>query len=295
MSKSASESTSDLLALTPGEPAGIGPDIALMSIARSDARLLVVADPGLMASRAKDLGINILINDYGRTGSFVPERLNIMPVSLGTPAITGRLDPANAGYVLNTLEAAVTLCESHVCSAMITGPVNKAVINEAGIAFTGHTEWLAERTGTAQVVMMLATSGLKVALVTTHLPLRAVADAITQPLIERVVTVLHHELQSKFGIVNPQILVLGLNPHAGENGHLGLEEIEIIKPAIEALSKKGIHVTGPLPADTAFTPHRLSTADVVLAMFHDQGLPVLKYKGFGSAANITLGLPIIRT
>jgi 4-hydroxythreonine-4-phosphate dehydrogenase len=178
---------------------------------------------------------------------------------------------------------------------MVTGPVNKALINEAGTAFTGHTEWLAQRTGATQVVMMLATSGLKVALATTHLPLRAVADAITQMLIENVATVLHHELRSKFGIIEPHILVLGLNPHAGEGGHLGREEIDVITPAIKSLAHQGIRITGPLPADTAFTPHILATVDVVLAMYHDQGLPVLKFKGFGNAANITLGLPIIRT
>lgn len=296
MSKSVSNpATPALLALTPGEPAGIGPDIALLAAAASDARLLIVADPALMASRAAQLGIDISVNDYADTGKFVPGHLNIMPVSLERPSTAGHLDPANAGYVLATLETAVGLCESRVCSAMVTGPVNKAVINEAGTAFTGHTEWLAQRTGASQVVMMLATSGLKVALVTTHLPLRAVADAITQTLIETVGTVLHHELRSKFGIIDPHILVLGLNPHAGEGGYLGREEIEVITPAIKSLTDKGIHITGPLPADTAFTPHVLATVDVVLAMYHDQGLPVLKFKGFGSAANITLGLPVIRT
>lgn len=296
MSKSDSNSAApELLALTPGEPAGIGPDIALLAVAASDARLLIVADPALMASRAEQLGIDVSINDYADTGEFVPGHLNIMPVSLERPTNAGQLDPANAGYVLATLETAVGLCETRVCSAMITGPVNKAVINEAGTAFTGHTEWLAQRTGATQVVMMLATSRLKVALATTHLPLRAVADAITQTLIESVTTVLHHDLRSKFGIVDPHILVLGLNPHAGEGGYLGREEIDVIMPAIKALSNQGIRITGPLPADTAFTPHILATVDVVLAMYHDQGLPVLKFKGFGSAANITLGLPVIRT
>jgi 4-hydroxythreonine-4-phosphate dehydrogenase len=248
-----------------------------------------------MASRAEQLGIDVSINDYADTGEFVPGHLNIVPVGLERPSNAGHLDPANAGYVLATLETAVRLCETGVCSAMVTGPVNKALINEAGTAFTGHTEWLAQRTGATQVVMMLATSGLKVALATTHLPLRAVADAITQTLIENVATVLHHELRSKFGIIEPHILVLGLNPHAGEGGHLGREEIDVITPAIKSLAHQGIRITGPLPADTAFTPHILATVDVVLAMYHDQGLPVLKFKGFGNAANITLGLPIIRT
>jgi len=294
LSKSES-SNAPLLVITPGEPAGIGPDITLAAMAREGSNALVAASPELMSDRAKELGIRIEINDWSASREFVDGRLNIVPVDLRAPARPGVLDPANAPYVIDTLETAVALCESGVAGAMVTGPVNKAVINDAGIPFSGHTEWLAARTGADHVVMLLATRDLKVALATTHLPLREVADAIDANLLRKTITTLHTDLIGKFGIAEPRILVLGLNPHAGESGHLGREEIEIIAPVIQEFSTAGYRISGPLPADTAFTPRILADFDVVLAMYHDQGLPVLKFKGFGQAANITLGLPIVRT
>jgi 4-hydroxythreonine-4-phosphate dehydrogenase len=209
--------------------------------------------------------------------------------------IAGQLNHNNASYVLQTLDAAIASCQSGDCQAMVTGPVQKSIINEAGISFSGHTEYLADKTNSATVVMMLATNQLRVALATTHLPLREVADAISGELLTQVLNVLHSDLQSKFNIAEPVILVCGLNPHAGENGHLGREEIEIIEPVLHQLREQSMNIIGPLPADTLFTNKHLQAADAVLAMYHDQGLPVLKYQGFGRAANITLGLPIIRT
>lgn len=282
------------LVITPGDPAGIGPDVTLLAAARTTRPLLVAASPALMQARARQLDMDIAINDWCATRAIVPGCLNILPVTLRADAAAGEPDAANAPYVIETLEVAVDLCETGTCSAMVTGPVNKAIINAGGIAFTGHTEWLAARTRADHVVMMLATEGLKVALATTHLALRAVPDAITREGLERTLRVLHDDLADKFGIDDPAILVLGLNPHAGEAGHMGREEIEVIAPVIEALSGR-YRLTGPVPADTAFTPHLLEHADAVLAMYHDQGLPVLKFKGFGHAANITLGLDIIRT
>ena len=286
--------TGDLLAVTPGEPAGIGPDITLLAALSAPQPLLVVASPELMQDRARLLGLDIQVNHWQASGEFRPGQLNMVPVSLRAPATAGKPDPANAAYVLETLETAVALCEAGSCRAMVTGPVSKAVINDAGTPFTGHTEWLAQRTGASHVVMMLATEGLMVALATTHLPLRAVADAITPDLLRQTITIINRDLRAKFGIANPVILVLGLNPHAGESGHLGREEVETIAPVIEELRDQ-FHLIGPVPADTAFSPKLLGQADVVLAMYHDQGLPVLKFKGFGHAANITLGLDIIRT
>ncbi len=221
--------------------------------------------------------------------------LYVWDTPLGAPVVTGQLDQANAAFVLQTLTRAGQGCLDGAFAAMITAPVHKGVINESGIAFSGHTEFLAELTNTAQVVMMLATRGLRVALVTTHLPLRDIADAITPERLERVTRILHADLQEKFGIARPRILVCGLNPHAGEGGHLGREEIDIIEPTLERLRSEGMDLRGPLPADTLFTPKYLEHCDAVLAMYHDQGLPVLKYKGFGAAVNVTLGLPIIRT
>ena len=283
-----------LLVVTPGEPAGIGPDVTLLATMRIDRPLLVAADPDLMRTRAAQLGIDVIIHDFTRDSRAAPGRLNLVPVSLRAGVTAGKPDPANASYVIETLQTAVGLCESGVCSAMVTGPVSKAVINDGGIPFTGHTEWLANRTGARHVVMLLATEGLKVALATTHLPLREVADAITPDLLRRTITILHDDLVARFDIARPRILVLGLNPHAGESGHLGREEIETIAPVIDELAGR-YHLTGPVPADTAFTPRVLEGVDAVLAMYHDQGLPVLKFKGFGAAANITLGLDIIRT
>jgi 4-hydroxythreonine-4-phosphate dehydrogenase len=291
-----SASNQPLLAVTPGEPAGIGPDIVLASLGQVlPARLLVVADPALLKQRALALGLSVDINDWQQTRVMSTTALNVMPVSLPTTAQPGKMNTANAAYVLQTLEVAVQLCEQKTCHGIVTGPVNKAVINDAGIAFTGHTEWLANRLNTPRVVMMLATQGLRVALATTHLPLRSVADAINKQDLAKTITILDRALRERFHIRRPRIMVCGLNPHAGEGGYLGMEEIDIIIPLIEELQKAGIDLTGPIPADTAFNPKLLAQFDVVLAMYHDQGLPVLKHKGFGDAVNVTLGLPIIRT
>ena len=287
-------------ALTPGEPAGIGPDLCLL-LAREQqpAALVAVASQALLQQRARELGLSIELI------SVTPDSLPSTPAAAGslyvwdTPlqaeVAAGQLNVQNGHYVLETLRRAGQGCRDGLFAGMITAPVHKGVINEAGIPFSGHTEFLAELTETPQVVMMLATRGLRVALVTTHLPLRDVADAITADRLSRVARILHADLRDKFGITQPRILVCGLNPHAGEGGHLGREEIEVIEPTLEALRAEGLNLIGPLPADTLFTPKHLDHCDAVLAMYHDQGLPVLKYKGFGAAVNVTLGLPIIRT
>lgn len=287
-------------ALTPGEPAGIGPDLCLLLAQQAQpAPLVAIASRELLAERAKQLGLNIELLTVGPqqwpNSPAAAGSLYVWDTPLATPAVPGKLTPANAVYVLQTLTRAGQGCLDGTFAGMITAPVHKGVINEAGIAFSGHTEFLAELTHTQQVVMMLATRGLRVALVTTHLPLKDVAAAITAERLERVTRILHADLQSKFGIAKPRILVCGLNPHAGEGGHLGREEIEIIEPTLERLRNTGMNLIGPLPADTLFTPKYLEQADAVLAMYHDQGLPVLKFKGFGAALNVTLGLPIIRT
>lgn len=287
------------IALTPGEPAGIGPDLAvLLASLPQAAEIVAVADPELLLQRAHQRGVPLQLREVDLATApqvHAPGTLSVLPVPLAKPVVAGRLDAANAPYVLDTLRRATALCQQGHCAALVTGPVHKGVINDAGHPFTGHTEFLAELTGTPRVVMMLATPGLRVALATTHLPLRAVADAITPHLLREVLGILHHDLRTKFGITQPRILVCGLNPHAGEGGHLGREEIEVIIPVLESLRGAGMHLEGPLPADTLFTPHQLKRADAVLAMYHDQGLPVLKHKGFGRAVNITLGLPIVRT
>jgi 4-hydroxythreonine-4-phosphate dehydrogenase len=287
------------IALTPGEPAGIGPDLCILLARQAQAHeLVVIADPDLLQARAAELGLplTVLPCDTGQPPAPAPAgHLKVLPVALRAPVEAGRLNPANAAYVLETLDAAIAGCRDGRFAALVTGPVHKGVINDAGIPFSGHTEYLAERTGSVQVVMMLAAPGLRVALATTHLPLRAVSDAISVTGLQRVLRVLHQDLRTRFGIAAPRILVCGLNPHAGEGGHLGREEIEIIAPALEALRTEGLQLFGPLPADTLFTPRYLEHADAVLAMYHDQGLPVLKHHGFGEAVNITLGLPIIRT
>ena len=293
LSKSAVEA---VLAVTPGEPAGIGPDLLLeVDTGQLNATLIGIADPKMLEERAKLLGIQPKLNIIQRVNEAISDQLNILPVTCPSPVVPGILAPENSQYVLDTLEVAVSLCESGDCSGMVTGPVNKAAINDAGIPFTGHTEWLAERTGTSRVVMMLASGQLRVALATTHLPLREVADAINHEDLLTILHIIHRDLITKFGILVPRILVCGLNPHAGESGHLGMEEIDIIEPALKSAKQAGLIVIGPIPADTAFTPSSLAGADVVLAMYHDQGLPVLKHQGFGEAVNITLGLPIIRT
>ena len=287
------------IAITPGEPAGIGPDIVLAIAQQAwDAELVAIADPDLLRSRAAILGLDIEIQPLDPPAVPAPHSpgtLKVDPVSLAAPVNPGRLDTANADYVLETLRHAVTGCSAGTYQAMVTAPVQKSVINEAGVPFSGHTEFLAEATGTPQVVMMLAAENLRVALATTHLPLAAVPGAITPALLEESLGILHRDLISKFGIDSPTIAVLGLNPHAGEGGHLGREEIDIIAPTLEKLRATGMVLEGPLPADTAFNPPVLEQCDAVFAMYHDQGLPVLKYASFGSAVNITLGLPIIRT
>ncbi|AHY44357.1 4-hydroxythreonine-4-phosphate dehydrogenase PdxA [Stutzerimonas decontaminans] len=286
--------------LTPGEPAGIGPDLCLLLAREAQPQpLIAIASHSLLAERAAQLGLAIELHDVGPDNwpsePAPANSLYVWDTPLDAPVLAGQLDPRNGRYVLETLTRAGRGCLNGSFAGMITAPVHKGVINEAGVPFSGHTEFLAELTHTEQVVMMLATHGLRVALVTTHLPLKDVAAAITPERLERVTRILHNDLVSKFGIAQPRILVCGLNPHAGEGGHLGREEIEIIEPTLARLREAGLDLIGPLPADTLFTPKNLEHCDAVLAMYHDQGLPVLKYKGFGAAVNVTLGLPIIRT
>ena len=285
------------LALTPGEPAGIGPDLLISLVQNGhDHELVAYADPQLLQQRAAELNLNLSLREPGGSPQpLKPGELAIVPVSLPEPVVAGQLNSANGAYVLRCLDAAIAACQSNFCQAMVTGPVQKSIINDAGFAFTGHTEYLADKTATPLVVMMLATTELRVALATTHLPLRDVADSITRASLTEVINILIADLQTKFSIPAPTILVCGLNPHAGEGGHLGREEIETISPVLDQFRAQGVDLIGPLPADTLFTPKHLDSADAVLAMYHDQGLPVLKYQGFGRAANITLGLPIIRT
>lgn len=283
------------IVITSGEPAGIGPDIiARIDPARFSAGLTVIGDPEMLQSRATSLGSGIQFSepdDEPEPGATV----TIMKQPLETPSVPGELNSANAQYVLNMLQKACRSCLDHQFDAMVTAPVQKEIINRAGIGFSGHTEYLADMCEVSKPVMLLAAGQLRVALVTTHLPLRQVADAISKDAISKVVKILDHDLRARFGIQQPQIKVCGLNPHAGENGYLGREEIDIIIPAIKALKAAGINLSGPYPADTLFTEHMLGDADAVLAMYHDQGLPVLKHVGFHNAINTTLGLPIIRT
>ena len=281
------------LILTAGEPAGIGPDLCVM-LARTppEARVVILADRGALEARAAMLGLLVALPDYV-PGVEAPISLLNLPAP--APVTPGHLDPANGPYVLETLRRAVAGCLSGEFAGLVTGPVHKGVINDAGIAFTGHTEFLAELTGTPRVVMMLAGGGMRVALATTHLPLREVADAITAAGLAETLRILHAGLRRDFGLARPRILVAGLNPHAGEGGHLGREEIEIIEPVLATLRAEGMDLIGPLPADTLFQRKNLAAADAVLAMYHDQGLPVLKHASFGEGVNITLGLPIVRT
>ena len=283
------------LILTPGEPAGIGPDLAVV-IAQAPlaAQLAVVADPEMLSARAALLGLPLRLLPAS-AAAHVAGSLQVHPVETSAPVNPGHLDPANAGYVLHTLRVAARACLNGDADAMVTAPVHKGVINDAGVPFSGHTEFLAELCGSPLPVMLLAAPKLRVALATTHLPLSAVPAAITAEGLSAVMRILSADLQSKFGIARPRILVCGLNPHAGEGGHLGREEIEVITPTLQRLRDEGLDLIGPLPADTLFTPRGLAGADAVLAMYHDQGLPVLKSSGFGEAVNITLGLPIIRT
>lgn len=286
------------LALTPGEPAGIGPDLTVQLAQQSlSCPVVAIADPELLMERAELLRLPLTLipfNDQIPWEPATPGQLYIDPVALKAPTEVGKLSTENAAYVLETIEKATVGCLHERYSALVTGPIHKGIINDAGIAFTGHTEYLAELTQ-GYPVMMLTCPGLRVALATTHLPLKNISEAITPEVLETVITLLHRDLQQRFHIKQPRILVCGLNPHAGEDGHLGMEEIDVIIPVLEKLRQQGILLTGPLPADTLFTDKNLSNTDAVLAMYHDQGLPVLKYKGFGNAVNITLGLPIIRT
>ena len=282
------------IGITPGEPAGIGPDICLAAhqIIESDAEPVFFADPELLRERAVQLGVDLPVVEFD--SNYRPGAMNVSPAPLKNRVIPGSPDTANSTYVIETLSAALMQCQQGRLAGMVTGPVNKAVINESGTPFSGHTEWLAEQTSTPSVVMMLVSGDFRVALATTHLPLAAVPAAITTELLTEVVTILHHDLQTRFHLAEPRISVCGLNPHAGEEGHLGHEETRVIIPALESLREKGLNLTGPLPADTAFTGRALEDTDAVLALFHDQGLPVLKHAAFGDAINVTLGLPIIR-
>ncbi len=285
-----------MLALTPGEPAGIGPECAIrLAHEHPGLRLLAIADPRTLLSAADTLGFDVSIKSWQPGDMVTAGQLSCFPQTLNQVVKPGQPDPANASYVVGSIKSAVRLVRSGYAGALVTGPVHKGVINDGGIPFSGHTELLAELAGIKKVVMMLAAGDLRVALVTTHLPLRDVPDAITFENVRDSIQITQRELRTRFGIHAPVIQVLGLNPHAGEGGHLGTEDAEVIQKAIEVCNAKGINAVGPVPADTAFTPARLASCDAVLAMYHDQGLPVLKHAGFGKAVNITLGLPFIRT
>lgn len=286
-----------VVAVTPGEPAGIGPDLLLaLSTGPCDAELVAIADMEMLADRTRRLALDVtLVPASDPPPAHGRAQLAVHHVPLEAGVECGRPDPRNARSVLRCLEIAADGCQHGRWQALVTGPIHKAIINEAGIPFSGHTEFLARVTGADLPVMMLAAGEFRVALVTTHLPLSAVPAAINAPRLEATLEVLDRDLRGRFGIVSPRILVCGLNPHAGEGGHLGREEIEVIAPALERARSAGLDARGPVPADTAFNPDSLASADVVLAMYHDQGLPVLKHAGFGRAVNITLGLPIIRT
>lgn len=312
------------LAVTTGEPAGIGPDICAMLAMRSVAggapggadsavadaagavsaagdpvgRLIFLGDPDVIAERIRNLGLPVAVETLSDPAATRPHRpgvMQVLGVNAARPVRAGRLDAGNARYVLDLLDRGVQLCTDLERCALVTAPVQKSTIHSAGFPFTGHTEWLAARTGAGCPVMMLASPDLRVALVTTHLPLSGVAGEITAERLEATITVLHEDLRSRFGIDSPRIMVLGLNPHAGEDGVLGREEIEIVEPLLRSLARRGLAVSGPVPADTAFTPRRLRCCDAVLAMYHDQGLPVIKALSFGETVNVTLGLPIVRT
>ncbi|WP_440867153.1 4-hydroxythreonine-4-phosphate dehydrogenase PdxA [Symbiopectobacterium purcellii] len=287
------------IVIAPGEPAGIGPDL-IIQLAQRDwpVELVVCADPALLRSRAALLGLSLTLRDYQPGTPASAQRagsLTILPVALSAEVSPGELNVDNGLYVVNTLARACDGCLSGEFAALVTGPVHKGIINDAGVPFSGHTEFFADRSGCEKVVMMLATEEMRVALATTHLPLADVSSAITRDSLHEVIAILQRDLQQKFGLAQPCIYVCGLNPHAGEGGHMGREELDVIIPALDELRTQGMNLVGPLPADTIFQPKYLKEADAVLAMYHDQGLPVLKYQGFGRAVNITLGLPFIRT
>ncbi|WP_242610187.1 4-hydroxythreonine-4-phosphate dehydrogenase PdxA [Fluviicoccus keumensis] len=287
------------LLLTSGEPAGIGPDLCLMLAGQGlPLPWVALADPELLRQRARQLGLTVALHHWASgddASPLPPGQLRVWPVALRAPVTAGKLDKTNSPYVLEMLERAAQACLDGEAAGMVTAPVQKSIINDAGIPFSGHTEFLQELCEVPKVVMMLACPGLRVALATTHLPLRAVPDAITPETLRQVIRILHHDLRENFAIPDPRILVCGLNPHAGEGGHLGHEEITVINPVLAELRAEGLRLSDALPADTLFTEKNLADADAVLAMFHDQGLPVLKARGFGEAVNVTLGLPIIRT
>ena len=291
-----------ILAVTAGEPSGIGPDL-LIQLAQNQQKVLlvVIADKEMIRTRAKKLALPIKLIDYNRESSLnaitinEPSTMIVLDIKCPETVNAGKLDRKNSSYVLKTLTRATNGCIANEFDALVTAPLHKGIINDAGIKFTGHTEFLADLTQAPLPVMMLAADTLRVALATTHLPLKDVSDSISKASLTQVIEILNHDLSKKFGIKSPHILICGLNPHAGESGHLGMEEITTIDPVIKDLKDKGLNLTGPLPADTLFTPKYLETADAVLAMYHDQGLPVLKHVGFGHAINVTLGLPIIRT
>lgn len=286
------------IAVTPGEPAGIGPDLILqLAQQRWPVQLVVFADTQMLNERAQQLGLAIQLTPFHDDLQRLPQpgELFIRQVDIEANVVPGQLDPANGRYVVETLRQACHANMHEGFDAVVTGPVHKGIINEAGVSFSGHTEYFASQSNTLDVVMLLSTEGLNVALATTHIPLEYVSKAITAERLNRVIRIIDNDLKQKFGLAEPHIFVCGLNPHAGEDGHIGREEIETMIPALEALRGEGIKLTGPLPADTIFQPKYLEDADVVLAMYHDQGLPVLKFKGFGAAVNITLGLPFIRT
>ncbi len=291
-------STSRIL-ITPGEPAGIGPDIVVQAAQqRWPVELIAVGDPELLAARANRLGLPLNLIQWNSEDSIEasqPSSLKFIPVTLSTPSEPGYLNKKNASYVIECLKLATQYCLQNLAQALVTGPIQKSILNEAGIPFTGHTEFLAKFCGIDNVIMLFVAPGLRVALATTHLPLAKVSQTITKKLLIDKIRLLHKELKNRFSIRHPRILVCGLNPHAGENGHLGNEELEIISPALAELAKENINVSGPFPADTAFTHKNLQESDAVFAMYHDQALPVVKYAGFGQVVNVTLGLPIIRT
>ncbi len=285
-----------LLAVTCGEPAGVGPElVATLANHSVAAHLVAIGDRELIASRANALGIPAVLRDWAPGLPREAGCLDVLHVPLAEPSLPGVLNAANASHVLAILDAAIDGCVDGRFDGMVTAPLHKGVINDAGVAFTGHTEYLADRTHTERVVMMLAGGGMRVALATTHLALKDVPAALTAESLRQTLQILHADLCRRFGLANPRILVAGLNPHAGESGHMGREEIEVISPVLDALRAEGMALIGPLPADTLFTPHQLERGDAVLTMYHDQGLPVLKYASFGGGVNITLGLPIIRT
>ena len=289
-------SSRPLIAVTSGEPAGVGPELcAGLAQRRWPVRPVVIGDLALIRERAVSIGEPIPVVEFEPHAQPSEGVLEVLHVPLAAASRPSRLDPANANYVLATLDQAIDGCLAGRFAAMVTAPVHKGVINDAGIPFSGHTEYLAERTAAPRVVMMLVGGGMRVALATTHLPLSAVPSAITAGLLRETIAILHGDLVQRFGIASPRILVAGLNPHAGEGGHMGREEIDVIAPVLEALRANGIDLVGPLPADTLFVPYKLADADAVLAMYHDQGLPVLKHASFGGGVNVTLGLPIIRT